>query len=164
MKIKGLLLIGLLLLLSGVAQAQDCPAGQYQAAPPDARTSICAPIPRGKDGQPVTPPAPATHWGAIATEEYVSEHVGTVVDKPTKGDAEQAALAECTANGGKKCKIQISYGNGCAALLANDDGYQAYADVTLDHAVQTGTQTCNAAGHGACRVVYSGCSPRQSGP
>jgi len=163
-EMKALPLLGLLLLISGVSHAEGkCPQGKYQATPPDAPHMYCAPIPLNKNGQPLPIPQRATHWGAIATESTLSSKIGAAVDLPTKGQAEQAALAQCADKGGQGCKVQISYGNGCAALIANDTAYQANADVTVDHAVQTGMQICTNAGHGTCHVVYSACSPRQSG-
>ena len=102
-------------------------------------------------------------WGAIATEPTSPSRIGAAQDLPTKGQAEQAALAQCAVKGGQNCKVKISYGNGCAALIANDTGYQANADVTVGYAVQTGMQMCSTAGHGTCHVVYSACSQQQPG-
>jgi Domain of unknown function (DUF4189) len=158
-KMEALLLFGLVLLLVGVAHAEgNCPPGKYHATPPDAPQIFCAPIPVDKNGQPLPIPQRATHWGAIATELTSPSRIGAAQDLPTKGQAEQAALAQCAAKGGQNCKVKISYGNGCAALIANDTGYQANADVTMGYAVQTGMQMCSTAGHGTCHVVYSACS------
>jgi hypothetical protein len=163
-ELKALLLLGLLLLFSGVAHAGgNCPDGTYQSTPPDAPQVYCAPIPVNKNGKPVPIPQRATHWGAIATEQSLSNKIGTAVDLPTKGQAEQAALEQCAANGGQDCKVQVSYGNGCAALIANDVAFLANADVSIQHAVQAGMDTCGKAGHGACHVVYSGCSHQPPG-
>ncbi|HWX65265.1 MAG TPA: DUF4189 domain-containing protein [Rhodanobacter sp.] len=158
-----ILLAGLMLLPARVTYAQNsCAPGQYLIMPSNHQgTSFCAPIPRDRQGRPVAPQLPATHWGAIATDSATGKSVGAAVDLPSKAQAEQAALLDCKTKGGSACKIAIAYGNGCAALVASDSGYNANADVTLDHATLSGMTTCSHAGHGQCHVVYSACSPPQ---
>jgi hypothetical protein len=142
--------------------AQDgCPQGQYQASPPGVPgAGFCAPIPRNLQGRAVDPPQPATHWGAIATG---ANHAlfGTARDRPNKAAAEQQALSQCRRHGGSECRIAIAYGNGCAALASSDMGFQAAADVTLNHARQTAMRSCTKTGGVGCHVAYSDCSPAQ---
>ena len=158
-----LLLAGLLLLPARMTHAQNsCTSGQYLITPSNHQgASFCAPIPRDRQGRPVPPQLPATHWGAIATDDASGKSVGAAVDLPNKAQAEQAALADCRTKGGLACKIAIAYGNGCAALVASGLGYNASADVTLDHAILSGMTACRHAGHGQCHVAYSTCSPPQ---
>jgi hypothetical protein len=135
----------LLWLASGITHAEGaCPSGQYQASPPN-HPLVCKSI-------------PPTRWGAIAIDAPRGT-VGSATDRSSKQDAEQAALANCQAKGGSSaCKVQVAYGNGCAALVTGGAGYSAAADVTRAHAVETGMKTCNDAGHVQCHVAYSGCS------
>lgn len=150
-----------LLICSAVRAQNNCPEGKYQASPPDVATPIyCAPIPHDRQGLPLPTAPAATHWGAIATDA-VSEHIGTTIDQPTKSQAEQMALSECRAKGGSACKTAIAYGNGCAVLLTSSSGYITAADVTIDHATQTGMKACGDTEGSACHVTYSACSPAQ---
>ena len=96
--------------------------------------------------------------GAIAVDE-ASGHFGTAHDLPSKQAATEGALAQCGRDGGTHCVVMTAYGNGCGALIAGDKAWQASADVTVDHAKQTGIATCKKNGNQECRVVYSDCSP-----
>ena len=164
-KISPWLMLGLLLLPTKGLHAEDnFPIWQYQATPPRPQGRVvCAPIPHDQQGRPVQIEQPATHWGAIATGTYGNGTiVGTSLNLPDKPKAEQAALNDCQSKGGADCKIAVSYGNGCAALVGNDADYTtAAADVMQKYATQVGMKTCSNTGHTRCHVVYAACSPAQ---
>ncbi len=157
-----LLPLGLLLLLPIAAHAQSqCPQGQYQALPPGVPgPGRCVPVPRNLQGVALSLPQAATHWGAIAADETAG-HFGAAHDLPSKQAATEQALAQCRRDGGAHCTVATAYGNGCGALIAGDKAWHGFADVTIEHAKQTGIEACKKDGNGNCRVVYSDCSPGQ---
>jgi Domain of unknown function (DUF4189) len=78
-----------------------------------------------------------------------------------KGLAEQAALAECKAKGGTACRLDVTYTNGCAAMVAGDAAYKVSSAATMDEAVGAATKICSSASTG-CHIYYSACSlPRR---
>jgi hypothetical protein len=98
MKIKTILLLGLLS-VSNIAFAEGgCPLGTYPANPP--ATNVCNPLP---DSQAPAQPQGRweTRWGAIAIGSTASGGgVGVVADMPTKRKAEKAAMSQCKTTGG----------------------------------------------------------------
>ena len=154
-----LLICTVLLAPTATSARSSCPKGQYQALPPGTPgPGRCVPVPRNLQGLALPVPHRATHWGAIAVDE-ASGHFGTAHDLPSKQAATEGALAQCGRDGGTHCVVMTAYGNGCGALIAGDKAWQASADVTVDHAKQTGIATCKKNGNQECRVVYSDCSP-----
>jgi hypothetical protein len=157
------LLLAVMLICSGaVVHAQgSCPSGSYQVGDPNQGSTGCAPIPGGDQGSS----SPAQHWvagwGAIAT--YIPKGVlGYSTNLPTKEQAEQAALQDCRAKGGLDCKIEISYGNQCAAVVVGDPGYGVFPGATLSEATNKSLKECAAAGNKGCHILYSACSmPRR---
>lgn len=137
-----------------------CPPGMLPASGTD--ISSCAPAPPGyyrTQPQPLPPPPPlwASRWGAIAT--YAPTGVlGSSENLPSKDQAEQAALADCKAKGGLNCKVDIAYGNECAAVVVGDKGYNVNPGATADLASERGIKICAEDGGKGCHVYYSACS------
>ena len=153
-----LLLLGMLLLLNGVVHAEGgCPPGLIPASGTDINS--CVPIPPGYYTQTAAPQPPqwADRWLAVATDS-IRGSLGTATGMPSRGNAERAAIADCQAKGGTQCKLDVSYGNGCAAMIVGDGGYNSNGAATVDEAVQLGMKICANAGHANCHVYYSVCS------
>jgi len=161
------LLLGLLLLLGGVAHAEgNCPPGYYPIGAQSGQGGPqgCAPIPGYHNSQqqaqsqlPLTPPPQwATRWGAIATDGP-GGHLGVAVNLSSKSDAEQTAITDCQAKGGTDCKIETWYSNGCAAMVMGDSGHISNNAGTLGEAIQKGMKICDATDTN-CHVYYSACS------
>lgn len=163
MRLSALIRLLPLLLLQHVpiqAHAEGgCPPGMLPASGTD--ISSCAPVPPGyyrTQPQPLPPPAQWTsRWGAIAT--YAPTGVlGSSENLPSKDQAEQAALSDCKARGGLNCKIDIAYGNECAAVVVGDKGYNVNPGATADLASEMGMKICTEDGGNGCHVYYSACS------
>jgi len=164
MRVRNFLLgIGLLFLIAGTLHAQqpgvDCAPVQGQG------WTGCAPIypsqPPAQGPQPQVPQRPTErwmdHWGAIATD-FAHKSAGASLDKQSRGDAEQAAIANCQSNGGLNCKVEIAYRNECAAMVVGDKGHNTAPGMTLGEAVQKGMKICVDSGDSNCRDYYSSCS------
>ena len=147
------------LVLSGYVHAQDtCPSGKYRATPRGIPGPVvCAPIAHDRDGHVVAPPPRADQWGAIASD-VAANHVATSANHPNKQEAEEAALASCSLDGGAGCSVAIAYGNGCGALVAGERGLSAGADVTKEFARQAAMHQCSSNGEQRCHVVHVACS------
>ena len=154
-----------LLLLSSVTHADgECPPGMFPTNPSGTQGPVgCAPIPgyEQQQGQQQTPQAPppqwTSRWLAIATDS-VKGTLGTATDMPNRENAERAAIKDCQTKGGMQCKLDVSYSNGCAAMVVGDGGYNSNGAATVDAAVQLGMKVCTSAGHTKCHLYYSTCS------
>lgn len=158
------LLIGLLLLVAGVAHAEgECPPGMFPTNPPGTQGPVgCAPIP-GYNNQQQTrqQPPPSqwiSRWGAIATD-FAHSAAGASVDQPSKDSAERSAIANCQSNGGVECKIETWYSNGCAVMLVGTNHHVSVNAATTLEAVQDGMKICKKDGVTDCHIYYSACSP-----
>ncbi|MCA2208578.1 DUF4189 domain-containing protein [Nocardia rosealba] len=60
--------------------------------------------------------AAGDQWGAMAVDADWSNY-GRSVDYPTRAEAEAAALEQCGADG---CAVEVSWVNGCLALVENE--------------------------------------------
>jgi hypothetical protein len=83
--------------------------------------------------------------------------MGTSVDQMTWQAAEDTAIYDCKAKGGTDCKIEISYANGCVALvfgnaLKNSKGGPNKATAEKRAMEQCGKEDTS------CHVYYSACS------
>lgn len=137
-----------------------CPPGMIPANGTNANS--CVPIPPGYyQEQQVSPLASGPIWadryGAIATD-FSHSSAGASVNKESRGEAEQAAIAECRSNGGVNCNVEISYGNGCVSLAIGKTGHNAKAGPSIASASRSAMDVCNAADT-ECSVYYSACSP-----
>lgn len=97
-----------------------------------------------------------TTWGAIATDN-VKGVLGSVVERASKNDASNAALAECRSKGGADCKVDLAYFNQCAAVVVGAKEYRLYGAATVDEAAQRGLNVCNKSDSN-CRVYFTECS------
>lgn len=163
MRFRSLLwLLAEMLVVSSATHAEgNCPPGYYPMAPPGQQgPQGCAPIP-GYNQDSAVPAASGSQWvsrwGAIATDEP-NGVLGAAINMSSKKKAEKAALADCKAKGGSKCKLETWYSNGCAALVVGDKLYNVGSAATEDEAVKSGMNTCAAATTN-CHVYYSDCSP-----
>lgn len=163
MKAYRWLFCGLLMLLGSVVHAEgECPPGMFPTNPAGTQGPVgCAPIPgysnNRQQAQPQPPPAEwLDRWGAIATDG-ANGSLGAATNMSSLGKAEQAAMIDCRSKGGTKCKVDVSYGNGCAALVAGSTGYAVHNAATLNEAIRLATTTCSS-GDADCHVVYSACS------
>ncbi|MHB1057819.1 MAG: DUF4189 domain-containing protein [Rhodanobacter sp.] len=152
------------MLLAGGAHAEgNCPPGQYPIGAPQGQAGPqgCAPIPgysnQGQNPAQPAPPQWADRWGAIAS--YVPKGIlGTSSNLPNPEQAKQAAIMDCQAKGASTCKIEISYGNQCVAMIVGHPGYSIAVGPTANDAEQSGMKMCSDGGDTNCHVYYSACS------
>lgn len=145
------------------ARAQGgCPPGMIPYRGND--LSSCGPIPQGyyrnqenEVQAQQLPPEWISRWGAIATDAKKGA-LGTASGRSSESAAESLALSECHLNGGESCKIDLSYSNGCAAMMLGDKVFNSNAGVTVQEAIQKGLTMCAEGGDTTCHVYYSGCS------
>lgn len=163
MKLLWLILISSSLLGNVTHAEGNCPAGYYPigASQGNAGPQGCAPIPGYNQNQksPQTQPMPfqwESQWGAIATD-VKHKTGGASLDQPTQDRAIKAAIIDCRNNGGSTCKIELSYGNGCAVMVGGDTGHNAKAGRTINEATALAMRVCNASDT-RCQVAYSACS------
>jgi len=142
-------------LIVTAARAQDC-GGMVNAGgtcvPPDVA------MPNYQQQAPQPPPQVwVDHWGAIATDGP-GGGFGAAVNMSSRGDAENAALADCQSKkGSPNCKIELSYINQCAAMVVGDVGHNSNVGPTPNAAVLAAMNVCNAGDH-HCFAYYTGCS------
>jgi hypothetical protein len=166
--IKILGLLALLFLVSSPIKAQTHPCGGARAgnevqvgeAPGGngvAATPLCDWVNGNQPPVPQPPPQQwLDRWGAIATD-FSHGSVGMVDNTPSQSGAENAAIADCHAKGGLTCKIEITYRNECAALVAGDKGHITRAGATPDAAIQAGLAKCREEDTN-CKTYFTGCS------
>jgi Domain of unknown function (DUF4189) len=97
----------------------------------------------------------ADRYGEIVSDPDAGA-IGASTGQQTQAVAEQKATSDCIEKGGKKCALDIVYGNKCAALVSGDSLYNVKSGTTLVDAEQKALQGCHDKN---CRVFYSGCSP-----
>jgi hypothetical protein len=130
----------------------NCPAGYYESS--GGGVSGCIAYPTAS-GQPPDPgPQWSTRWGAIATANGA---FGTANNLSSARKAEKAALKQCKANGGKDCRVTLSFGNQCAALAWGSTVNSTKPAGDLSQAEANAMASCNAATQN-CKVFYSACS------
>lgn len=158
-----LLLLATLLFCGRAAHAEgNCPDGYYTIGGGSPGAPVgCAPIPgydQGQQGQQQpAPPQWASKFGAIAS--YIPKGIlGYSTNMASRSQAEQAAIADCKAQGGTECQIETWYSNGCAALIVGHPGYVVNTAPTTEQAVSVAMTACTNAGNTNCRVHYSACS------
>ena len=161
MKYSIALLLLSLLFLGGIAHAEgNCPPGYYPigGGSPGAPQG-CAPIPGYDQGQQQQQAAPqwVSRWGAVATDINKGT-LGAAISKASRGQAEQASLADCQAKGGEQCKVETAYDNGCITVVVGSPGYAVEYGATQVQANAKGMSTCTGDGNANCRVIYEGCS------
>lgn len=149
-----------LFLLSAVtaqtAVAQSCPHGYMPLGGAQAGWSGCAPMIQGQETPPDPGPQWATRWGAIAVDGKAGKF-GAIDGNRTKRSASKTAIAECKRNGGRKCKVMLTYYNQCAALASGSTFSISYHAPEQEQAVRGALESCGQK-DGDCRVYYAGCS------
>lgn len=145
---------------AGFAYAENgCPAGfEPTGAAPSPQDPVgCRPT-QGYDQQPAALQHRwASLWGAIATDGPGGSF-GASTNSATPQIAKTTALANCRAKkGSTACSIDLSYGNGCGAMVIGDETHNSQNGNTIDLAIQTAMKVCKA-GDTNCHVYYSGCS------
>ena len=154
------LLFGMLMLATSFVHAENgCPSGfePSGAAPSPQNPVACRPIQGG--GQ--QPAMPQHRWvslfGAIATDGPGGSF-GASTNMATLKSAEKAALVDCRAKkGSTTCSVDLSYGNGCGAMIIGDETHNSRNGSTIDLAIQAAMKVCNA-GDTNCHVYYMACS------
>lgn len=98
-------------------------------------------------------------WGAIAIDpESPAGGVGVSSGMPSRRVAEIAALRRCReTGGGSTCRVEVSYGNQCAALAWGDQYYHTAYGPTVDEASEIALRGC-ARRTGHCKIYYSNCT------
>lgn len=149
-----LLLLGLLLMSSGVSLAEGgCPAGMIPYA--GTSTSSCGPIQSGPGGGAAGPKW-KTRWGAIASDD--SGHYGVSVNQNSKAHARDAAIEDCRGRGGRSCKLHFAYENQCVAVASSTaESFSASAATGLE-ATAISMERCEASKTGKCWLYYTDCS------
>lgn len=152
------LLGALLLLHSFSAHAEGgCPPGQYPQEGQGWRT--CVPIP-GSAGAQQPPAAPPPrwedYWQAIATDKQ-NAVIGTSINSSSSDDSAQAAVSDCHAKGGVSCEVQITYRNGCVAMVVGKTLMNTQGEATKAEAEKSALAKCGEADTN-CRVYYSACN------
>ncbi|MGJ7542697.1 DUF4189 domain-containing protein [Variovorax sp. LT1R16] len=155
--LRRLLVTSLCFLWTGIVHAQAaCPPGQIPYGSGNG-LNMCGPDNRQQSAP--QPPAPQweSRWGAIATDGK-QWAMGVAVGKQSKLEASKTAMADCHSKGGANCKVDVAYGNQCAAVVAGDGGYNVSPASTVDEAVAIGVKTCTETGDTNCRTYYTTCS------
>lgn len=155
-----------LCLLSMQAHAEgSCPPGMYPNNPGSTSgVNGCNPIPGYENQRPQqqAPQRPVEVWhdryGAIAIDGP-NRATGSSVNMRSERAARDAAIADCRANGGATCVVELPFRNGCAAVATGDTGHNASAHQTIAEASSAALRVCAGSGDSNCRVYYKVCSP-----
>jgi hypothetical protein len=153
--------LGLSMVSFGVhAEGGFCPPGTIDHNNGRAPAIVCSPIPGY--GQQQAPRRPAEVWqdryGAIAIDGP-NKATGSAVNMRSEGAAREAAIADCGANGGANCVVELPFRNGCAAVATGDTGHNASAHQTIAEASSAALKVCVASGDTNCVIYYKVCSP-----
>jgi hypothetical protein len=135
-------------------------AGNPGCIPPNQSNS---PYYQGGAGSP-EPSAPQPEvtwkdqWGAVALDANTGL-AGASENQASERRANSGALGVCEQQGGRSCKVILSYVNQCAAVAAPDRGdYVSSATAAkLDDAVSRATDRCIKRAS-SCQIIYRKCS------
>ncbi|WP_430539351.1 DUF4189 domain-containing protein [Luteibacter jiangsuensis] len=112
------------------------------------------------NGQPVGAPEPTPawvdSWGAIAIDDATGD-AGTITDKYSKSEAEQAAMRDCGIRGAKACKVSLTFHNQCAAIAWGSSAWGTASGAKEQQATEDAMRLCQNQTT-ECKVVYSACS------
>jgi len=155
------LLTLLVIAFSATTHAEGgCPPGQYPQHGQGWQT--CVPM-SASSGSPQGTPQPVhvpskslDQWQAIATDTVVGV-IGTSADKTTWNEAEREAISNCQEKGGTACNIDISYANGCVAMVFGNSMKNSKGGSNQAQAEQRAMEQCKKDDTN-CRVIYSACS------
>ncbi|WP_194270565.1 DUF4189 domain-containing protein [Glaciimonas soli] len=158
------LLIGsLIAYLPSYAQTYPCSGpgpgevvvGQTQGGQGVASIPLCQRVNQQQAQQP--PPKWESRWGAIVTDSDKAI-VGSASGSLSQDSAERSAISDCKAKGGAHCELQVSYANGCGAMILGDKAFDVDWGSTKAEAIQKATNVCSAASPN-CHVYFTTCSP-----
>jgi hypothetical protein len=147
------LCVAALLICGDVFAEVNCPPGYYQTGATD--FVGCAPLP-GAAGAAATHPGLSwsSRWGAIAT---ASGAFGTANNVSSARKAEKMAMKQCRANGGKNCRVNLSFSNQCVALAWGNTFNSAKYATDIAQAETMAMNSCSRDTQN-CKVFYSACS------
>jgi len=134
-----------------------CPPGQYPQQGQGWQT--CVPIPGAGANQQAPSPPPAQwadQWQAIATDKQKAI-LGTSAGSASSDASAQAALSDCQAKGGSDCDVQITYRNGCVAMVIGNTLMNTKGAPTKAEAERLAMAKCSEADTD-CHVYYSACN------
>jgi len=118
--------------------------------------SGCVPIDNSQNNR--SQPRYEDQWGAVAVDSVSAVmKAGAGFERPTREEAEQAAIENCQSNGGLHCKIELAYYNQCVAMSVGDHYFHVSSAATTDQASKYSLESCNQAATN-CRVIYTSCS------
>ncbi|UKE66037.1 DUF4189 domain-containing protein [Xanthomonas graminis] len=160
-----LVLLCFLFLIIGHADAeQGCPPGQYPIGGQGA--AACAPIPQESPIQQSPRPTGKwiKTWGAIASDG--GDNLGVSTGKIEKSAAVDDAIAKCSLQSGKECRLAFSYNNQCTAIAEPYRDENAISGAlsfggapSKDIASKDVLSNCKKNNDGAdCRIIYTACS------
>lgn len=167
MNLKGLLLLGLLLVGNAQAQMNNNRHHQQQQrvqsqnhAVEQNRMGYMTQQQQMQQQLPPPPPQPTgwwdTTWGALAPSP-VGGVLGTAVGASSKEEAERLALEDCNAKGGGACEVGLAYYNQCAAMIVGENTYSLAHAGDEGVAADIGIGTCKKKNKD-CSVYYSACT------
>lgn len=98
-------------------------------------------------------------WGAIAIDpQSAAGGVGVSSGMPSRRVAEITALRQCReTGGGPTCRVEVSYGNQCAALAWGDHYYHTAYGPSVDEASEIALRGCSRRTEN-CKIYYSNCT------
>jgi hypothetical protein len=168
MKMFSLLLLAAILLLINLqvdAQVHPCSGpgpgevvvGQTEVSNGVAPTPLC----RSVEGQDASPSQTTTlhwvsQWGAIATDEPHGV-LGFSTGLSSASKAEKAAIEDCRTKGGANCTLQVSYANGCGAVVVGDTVFNVNWGHDERDASSKGIRACERDSKN-CHVYFTTCS------
>jgi hypothetical protein len=118
----------------------------------------CAPMGNNQQSQqPMLLPARwLDRWGALAPDDSAGI-LGTSANMFSEQMAKDAALRDCQAKGGARCRSPVSYHDQCVAMVAGHNGYDVSVGPTIEKAIEASTRRCSRKS-ADCHVYYSACS------
>ena len=143
-----------MLLVPLSVQAQQCPPGYIPIGGQQAGWVDCVPNNGPEAEPPYTGPLWATRWGAIATADGA---FGAVSGYSSKRKAVRAATKQCKAEGGRKCKVSLTFYNQCGAA-ASGDAAGAVAGAPLKAQAEESAMTRCRELTQNCALFYSACN------
>ena len=158
MRYVACIILSTLLFWSTSSHAEGgCPPGQYPQQGQGWQS--CVPIPGSGQAQSQSQSRPSawlTRWLAFATDGKKGV-LGVSLDRGSRADAERLAIADCEAQGGVTCEIDVSHGNGCAAMFVGDSLRGTQTGATQAEAESAAMNHCSSRSS-SCRIYYSACS------
>lgn len=132
-----------------------CPPGMIPHSGTD--ISSCGPIPPGYN-QPQG--YWEDRWAAVAVSD--NSKGGFASDQPNEDAAKKSSIDNCIARGGIHCTVNVTYKNGCIAVVNGDEEnngshFTIATAGTLDAAIKEGLKVCSTWGKNTCEVFRTTC-------